>query len=95
MKNELQVFRDHLVMCQHRLEIARAGSKQDSSLNRAFRVMDRYQREADVLRAIDWVWEAQERAKRRIPEAYFGIGAITAEEARDILLERADAGAYG
>lgn len=91
--NELQVARDHLLMCQRRLEIARSSSRNYIGVAGTFSVIDRYNREADVLRALDWVWEVQERAKRT-SEAYFGIGAITADEAREMLLERVDSGYY-
>ncbi len=88
----LQIARDHLVMCQGRLaEARRSIGRATGSLDGAFATIVAHESKAAVLQALDFVWEAQERTKG---DTYFGTGAITAEEALDIVLERGDRGDY-
>lgn len=62
---QLRVARDHLLQCQHRLAVARRAQANTFGIVQAFSIMDRWEREAEFLRALDFVWEAQGRQNLR------------------------------
>jgi hypothetical protein len=59
MMDWLQMSRDHLARCSDRLADARRSIGKHTGLAKASSIIVMYQRQDDLLRALDLVWQAQ------------------------------------